>query len=617
MKEDFIRVITQMFCNHEKIHHIHLDTVYFINGIDKNDPEIQHMTDQVVLFAMQQSSWGQRRPMQWVPLELQISNMRMKNVNIITKEDLRNVNKLNDDLALREDQLNDFLLVQQSLGKLMYYNLPGLENCIIIHPPALVNILRSFVTDEKFFPADQNLKTILQTLTQTGKIYRTDLFKLWQQDHFPQYMQDDFIKEFVIQLLVHLDILIVPKALENSSTDVYLVPCMIKTPRPDFKNLQHHGERTICLEYALAKNSIPSALAYKVIGAAIITWPLKEENGKPCLYHKAAVMNVSEDDELSIWLEDNRVTVYLTNQKSLLSISPDVAASIQECLTKNIESSLLFYFNSFGKKIKPTKVLELYTLALGVPCGTGVCFKSAEEVNEANYWTCDKEKKHNTKYLLYWIFDKSQKTCALGCKGLSYNELRTEPSDKHLVRLGSQIGIKSFQEFYLHLGMKTRQWENTLDMYHGHSREGIMSMALVKWKDYKLSDLEEPSLEDLANALAKVNLDNHVICQVFREETKLLDIADFNLQETPSDGVLKELSFQVGNCALQLGIELGVSFNEVENSLFKFPKDLPGLIEDILMKWKATSKLKTFHSLMLALKRVQGGGVNYLHKMSK
>ncbi|CAG2223917.1 unnamed protein product [Mytilus edulis] len=326
-------------------------------------------------------------------------------------------------------------------------------------------------------------------------------------------MKDDSTKEFVIQLLVHLDILIVPKTLEQL-TNVYLVPCMIKTIRPDLKNLQHHRQKTICLQYSLTQHSIPSALAFKVIGAAIISWQLKEEDnkpGKPCLYHKAAVLNVSEDDELRIWLEDNRVMVNLTNKKSLLSISPDVAASIQECL--------------------------------------------------------------------------------------SNSELKQEPRDKHLVRLGYQISINDFQGFYINLGMTRRQWDNTLDMYDGHSMEGIMSMALVKWKESKKSkllDAMNPTLKDLSDALEKVELDSHVICQVFREETKLR-----------------------GNYALQLGIELGVSFYEVENSLYKCPKDLPGLIEDILKKWKAKSKMKTFKRLMLTLQRVNGGGVDFLQSMLK
>lgn len=105
--------------------------------------------------------------------------------------------------------------------------------------------------------------------------------------------------------------------------------------------------------------------------------------------------------------------------------------------------------------------------------------------------------------------------------GLSRDDLRTNPSDKHLARLGCQIGIYSFEEFYIQLGMTTMKWENTVDMYGGHSREGIMSMALLKWKESKLSNLEEPTLQDLSDALTATNLDKHCICQVHHKYTSI------------------------------------------------------------------------------------------------
>ncbi|CAG2244887.1 unnamed protein product [Mytilus edulis] len=100
-------------------------------------------------------------------------------------------------------------------------------------------------------------------------------------------------------------------------------------------------------------------------------------------------------------------------------------------------------------------------------------------------------------------------------------------------------------------------------------------------------------------------------------EKRSKEIEDINLQAIPSDQHLKELSNQIGNCPLQLGIELGLSFTEVDQSLFSFPKDLSGLVEDILKKWKRNSKVKTIHSLMLALERVNAGGIRYLHDLSK
>ncbi|CAG2245970.1 unnamed protein product [Mytilus edulis] len=41
MKECFLAEIKEMFSSHEKKNHIHLDTLYFINGVDKNDDEIK------------------------------------------------------------------------------------------------------------------------------------------------------------------------------------------------------------------------------------------------------------------------------------------------------------------------------------------------------------------------------------------------------------------------------------------------------------------------------------------------------------------------------------------------------------------------------------------------
>ncbi|XP_052059095.1 uncharacterized protein LOC127699790 [Mytilus californianus] len=174
----FTKEITDLFREHEQRKHMFLDTVYFINGTNKHDPEIKALTQQLVRFAMQQSTWGQKRPMAWVPLELHIDNMRSQNINVITRNQLEYINRLNEDLALTGGQLEDFLRNQDATGKVMYYKQPGLEGFVIIHTPALVNIMRSFITDEMFWPDNAELKEILQKLVLTGNIYKSDLWKL-------------------------------------------------------------------------------------------------------------------------------------------------------------------------------------------------------------------------------------------------------------------------------------------------------------------------------------------------------------------------------------------------------------------------------------------------------
>lgn len=93
--------------------------------------------------------------------------------------------------------------------------------------------------------------------------------------------------------------------------------------------------------------------------------------------------------------------------------------------------------------------------------------------------------------------------------------MQTEPSDKHLVRLGSHIEFNEFREFYLNLGMELKKWKNTQSTYVGHSCEGIMAMAMKQWKQLNSSKLKESTLKDLSDALMKVNLSSHLICQVY------------------------------------------------------------------------------------------------------
>lgn len=383
-----------------------LNTVYFINGTDIHDPEIKALTQQLVKFAVQQSTWGQRRPMAWVPLEMQIDHMRSENISIITSHQLKCINRQNEDLALSEMQVEDFLVNQHTLGKVMYYKQPGLDGFVIIYTPALVNILRSFIADEMFWPDNPELKKILQNMVLTGNIYKSDLWKLWRQDIFNQYMPTEELKSFVTKLLIHLDILIQPRGTSSASEDeMYLVPCIVKTNPPH--DLFLHGTtglNTIVLAYSLAVPCIPSALAFKLIGSASNNFVLKEKNGKKCLFHKAAIFLVDDDNEIRMWIEDNRVMVNLINKRSLQFLSPDIARSIQECLTKALESSLIFYYNSYGKMADQIEISKKISIEVGVICKSSVCLLNLKDASQGTEWTCAVGKtSHKKKYAMYWF----------------------------------------------------------------------------------------------------------------------------------------------------------------------------------------------------------------------
>ncbi|XP_071178329.1 uncharacterized protein [Mytilus edulis] len=616
---EFVQRVTEMFGTHEMNKHIVFNPVFFINGTDKDDQEIQNLKNHIVTIARHQPSWGLRRPMIWVPIELMIDNMIKDNINIIPKTYLVEANTMNKDLALSDKQMSEFLLTQHALGKIMYFDQQELNNFIILYPPALVNILRSFITDEMFWPNDETLRSILRGMTETGKIHKTDLIKLWQQKQFVHHIPSDDYKEFIIQVLVHLDILVMPKRYsgqDETHVDYFLVPCTVKHKMPmSFLDDKSFANRTIALVYHIRQSSIPSALSFKLIGAVSGIWPIKEVNERPLLYHSSAVLCVDSQTEFRIMVEDNKIVVYLTNMSSRSCISPDIAASIQDCLTVTLQAVLKFYLISIGKNYQQVNVSNLFHIEVGEVCCRSPCVISISKAKQTPEWVCNNGNTHFSRDPLLWIFNKTHQECSSNCPGLDESVLTISPSEQHLSRLAYQLNIQSCRELIINLGIQLNDWE---DIEYSYTRMPLIIkiMALNFWKTKNIVGRPNKSFNNLLDALKAVGDTRHLLCKVFREYTHLLDIADVRLQEVPDDDVLQGLPKNLGNCAIPLGIELGISISSIEETMTRHPRDMYNQISDILRKWKTSTCSRevkpTIYKLMLALERVHTGGLDYL-----
>jgi hypothetical protein len=289
------------------------------------------------------------------------------------------------------------------LGKILYFDQQGLDHFIIVQPQSLVNILRSFITAERFWPEDKNLKDILETLSKTGEITKENLLKLWSQEKFHQHMPNHDFKEFIIQVLVHLDILGEPRHYKPES---YFVPCMVKHRPP--KTDVNSTDRMICLSYRLLKSSISAALVFRLIGATMHVWPLQERKNSICLYHQAAIFRIDKTNEFHLSAKDDKIVVYLINENNKDSILQKHASAVQEHLTSTMTKVLKFYHKSSEKSLKS----KLSEVEVGDWCTSGeVCYISVTEVPDQTKWRCKNDKEHMKKYLRYWISDKVSLIC--------------------------------------------------------------------------------------------------------------------------------------------------------------------------------------------------------------
>ena len=412
----FMIEIQALFSDHDQKHHMVLDTVFFINSTERNDPEIERLTGRLVQIASKQSTWGQQMPMAWVPLQLQIGRLKSENFHLIAKEKLVEVNRKNEDLSLSKTEFERFLRVQHSLGKIVYFEKPEfqhnrqLDKYVIIQPSALVNVLRSFITDELFWPTEAYLREIHNHLSSHGEISKHDLMELWKQKPFCQFVPDGQIREYMISLLIQLDILVEPKRKDISIVDTFLVPCMVKNVEPtEFLDDVELENKTLCLSFRLLKTVVPTALSFKLIGSALSMWPFKKMKDTmfPSLFYNSAILYVDDNNELRLNVEGNRIVVYLKNKTNIREISPDIAASIQECLTSSLKKALLFYHSNMGKDVKGLDVDKLFEMEVGYACQQSPCLLPLSEVKENSRdlaWKCGR--KHDRKYALLWMFDK-------------------------------------------------------------------------------------------------------------------------------------------------------------------------------------------------------------------
>ncbi|CAG2244432.1 unnamed protein product [Mytilus edulis] len=455
LTSQFQEGLTKLFSSHKLHEHIMYDRVFFINATDAADIHIGHLKDSLVDIAFEQSTWGQQMPIVWVPLDLQLSDLKAEGVKLITKEAILEINNSNQEFALSARRLEDFLLVQHSIGKLLYFDEPALRDFIVIQPAAMVNILRAFITDKMFWPSEGPLRKILENVSSTGVLKKTDLFALWSQPAYKDIMTDTKTKEYVVQVLLHLDILVEPKRYlgNDIASNLFLVPCMVKVNVPQ-QILNHAADdQTICIAYHLKETVIPSALSFKLIGASV-----------------TAIMDADSRNELQIHVKGQRIVAYLINEVSKQLISPDLATTTQECLTLALERSLQFYCRCFGKTEQQGQS-DLFEIEVGEVCQGEICVIPVSDAKRQSHWRCKNGKTHQTRSSLNWVYDK----------------VHREDHSLAGVELGLSIG-----------NIKEAMFNFPRDL------NGQIHAILTKWKDRNNTNRPIPTIYRLMVALKRI-----------------------------------------------------------------------------------------------------------------
>ncbi|XP_076116837.1 uncharacterized protein LOC143084309 [Mytilus galloprovincialis] len=138
----------------------------------------------------------------------------------------------------------------------------------------------------------------------------------------------------------------------------------------------------------------------------------------------------------------------------------------------------------------------------------------------------------------------------------------------------------------LHLGIEEMVWNDMEDNYPGN-------IQIVKFLTLMhLKENDEIRFTELDKGLRKIEITPHKLCVVRQRKQVNSSIPDDILGCIPSDEILDRLAPLIGKIVFQLGIELGLSVEEIENIKEKCDRDLPAQNKEVLFTWRKDRTVK-------------------------
>ncbi|XP_076070272.1 uncharacterized protein LOC143041969 [Mytilus galloprovincialis] len=571
--------VEELFKNHEGHDHLVLDKHIFVNATDKADPEIDVLKKTITDLTFKHPCWGEIMPNACVPLELEISVLVAKGKQILSVLELEELNSISQVSVLFPEELNDFLHFQHSLGKIVYFDTPQLRGFVIISPLLLVEVMRSFVTDITFWPKKGRIRKTFQMMSGSGIIQRKDLYNIWEQTHFDKILP---YKEFIFDMLIHLDILSEQRRYDNDTgsrlkVENFFVPCMlILRNETSFMTCECTPEKAIRLAFSFKGTIIPPALPNRLISACLSMWTVKTYEGKQLLFSGFIGLSFDMAHDIVVCVEGNKILLYIVHKTSNGLIVPDIATGIKETMFTTLERISEFYQSAVHASPNSQKI----PFHVEYSCSRLECFITEEAASTTDEWICDKHKLLHTKEK--WnIWNQNQKKiqCEENCQGLSEDALDQKPTDIELQRFVSPCDVTTVHDLAIHLGMTFQEWEDLRDNYD--RIEIVKCRILVNWRDrYK------GKFRDIAKALSNMNCNLHMLCRVKRVRIERCQIREEYMDFIPTDEILDELAQVIGVVSFQLGIELGSSITSLDIIQHDNGRDLMAQCKAILFKWR-------------------------------
>ncbi|KAL4239529.1 hypothetical protein ACF0H5_000343 [Mactra antiquata] len=628
-KEDFFNEALGSFIKTPLLQLVHRKK-FLINNLDRNE-DYQSIRNEIITIAKQQDYWNEPRPAKWISLERSLENFKAEGKEVISFDDLKTADMMNDMPIGNEKELKSFLQLQHLLGNVLYFDTKILHKCIILSPQWMIDAFRCFISHMP--DKDPKLLHLWKDYEQRGiltyelideiidKNQNTVIFKSYKKEII-EYM------ELLDMIAQPVDVYNYDQLDENTTPDTnmpetsqasnlqmpqhfYFVPIMLQSQHlhkeklPKWQNSPQAPSKSPVLALVFKDGFLPPSVFHRLLAICIRKWPVRETGGQLILFNGLAAFCMTKTSILTIWYQDNivygRVCCYEKSRdikqlcvEARLFLSNSLRSILNILPNKGVFSEVI----PFDECIQCSHISKF-------EAGKGLIKMRDFLYNDVIL--CDHcEEEHSLDRcdgLAPWCND-----LLLQCDvQLSPDVLNRSPTPDEFVKIAMKCIGEEYFRLCLELDVNDKRLEQLREENKHHTPTRIYHMLIEAEKGGR-KDGKELTVKMIRNALIAVGGDVTKFDDVFMETgSSSEEPTSFMAYLCESD--LVKLTESIGDEYWLLGILLGITEVRMQQLRVKHVQ-MPVRINAMLMEWK---QLKKSAGVLYKAMKIVNSDCTYIH----
>jgi len=528
MESYFIKAIEPFLENQEIMKRIN-QKKFLVNNLDANDPEYANIREEVMRLAEEQAYWNEKQPVKFVQLEKAFDDVRRQGKQIITYNDVQDLNKTLPAPLKDDNELKIFLRLQHMLGNVLFFDTDALRNNVIVSPEWILKAFKCFINHkDRHIP--YKLLAPWKEYRKCAKLSKELLENVLKHSDYKL----DHHTDVIISYFEHLNVMAKPICPEDfhedencpeedpstidksarkvnrqqrQHCDFYFVPCQLQ-PKPDDNIEKLTNPKNWTTSHALCfvfkDKFMPPATFHRLLVACMREWEIAKSNDTFMLYNRFGAFKTCNRSQLRLWYYDHIIYAKMVFQPRKAqggdAIDTELCQNSRRILYENL-MAILGLLPRSSSLTKPTPYEEYIQCPNLTKHNQGL-FKVNDCIVKDEFACADGHKDDETH-----VMDKNDvlkfwyKDTLVEIDNNRDRDFYRVPTDEDLSKIARSLeGMKEFWLLGIELGVPNVKLERMKMDSKQHKREFIFHV-LMEWRRSKYEAL--PKLRKTIRAVQK------------------------------------------------------------------------------------------------------------------